>query len=348
MSAKTDPGGTPTQDYDYVLPAAAIAQTPLADRGASRMLVLQRRGHSRDSEVSRLPEFLRAEDCLVLNDTRVRAARLRGEVEGRAGEVLLLRDLGEGRYTALVRPARALAPGSSLEGQGWRALVEARWQDHPGGRRVALEVQPGLDLEAAGEVPLPPYIKHPLDQPQRYQTVYASGPAVSAAAPTAGLHLTLELLRQLEAIGVRLVRVQLEVGLATFSPIRTRTIEAHPMHSERITISATAADQLRAARSRGGRVVAVGTTAVRCLESRPDGRGGVVPGAEETSLYLLPGSRFQVVDGLLTNFHQPRSSLLVLVSGFYGGARVRRAYRDALARGYRFLSFGDCMFGWRA
>ncbi|MGC1185577.1 MAG: S-adenosylmethionine:tRNA ribosyltransferase-isomerase, partial [Candidatus Dormiibacterota bacterium] len=172
-------------------------------------------------------------------------------------------------------------------------------------------------------------------------------PAVSAAAPTAGLHLTEPLLEEITEAGVELARIQLEVGLATFTPIRSATIEAHAMHAERYQIPEAAADQIRRARSVGGRVVAVGTTAVRCLESRPDGQGGVLAGAGETDLYLRPGSRFQVVDGLLTNFHQPRSSLLVLVSAFFGEQTIRRAYRDALGRGYRFLSFGDCMFGWR-
>jgi S-adenosylmethionine:tRNA ribosyltransferase-isomerase len=213
---------------------------------------------------------------------------------------------------------------------------------------VRVELDAGADLDQIGEMPLPPYLKERLEDRERYQTVYARGPAVSAAAPTAGLHLTEGLIEETKAAGVAVCRVQLEVGLATFSPIRAATIEAHRMHSERYQISDEAADQIRSARSRGGRVVAVGTTVVRCLESSPDGQGGVVAGAAETELYLRPSSRFLVVDGLLTNFHQPRSSLLVLVSAFYGTQRVRAAYREALDRGYRFLSFGDCMFGWRS
>lgn len=310
------------------------------------MLVLGQRNGGRDATVSQLPRLLQQGDCLVLNDTRVKAARLRGLVGGRAGEVLLLQELGAGEYRALVRPARVLPPGAELQGPQWQARVEAAWPGHPGGRRVRLRIRSGLDLEAVGEVPLPPYLKEPLRDRERYQTVYAQGPPVSAAAPTAGLHLTDVLLGEVQDRGVTLVRVQLEVGLATFAPIRAETVEAHPMHRERIHISELAASQIQASHRRGGRVVAVGTTAVRCLESRPDGAGGVLPGSEETALYIRPGHRFQVVQGLLTNFHQPRSSLLVMVSAFYGRARVRRAYRTALENGYHFLSFGDCMFGW--
>ena len=347
LSARTEGVGTATAEFDYPLPAGAIAQHPLADRSSSRMLVLQPDGGARDSWVTELPRLLRPGDCLVLNDTRVRAARLRGMVGTRSGEILLVRELSADRFLALARPARALPPGSSLSGDGWRVAVEAAWGDHQAGREVRLEVDPGVTLSQIGEVPLPPYLKQKLSDPERYQTVYAQGPPVSAAAPTAGLHLTEALLGEIQAAGIGLVRIQLEVGLATFTPIRTATIEAHPMHAERYRISAPAAAQLNGSRRQGGRVVAVGTTAVRCLESRPDGAGGVVAGEGETELYLRPGSRFRVVDGLLTNFHQPRSSLLVLVSAFYGRDRVRDAYQAALVGGYRFLSFGDCMFGWR-
>jgi len=311
------------------------------------MLVLSSKGPGRDTGVRELPGLLREGDCLVLNDTRVRAARLRGSVGGRRGEVLLIRGLGRNRFQALVRPSRALAPGVALEGSGWRVEVEANWDQHQAGRLVRLDAEPGLDVELIGEVPLPPYLKQPLAEPERYQTVYSAGPAVSAAAPTAGLHLTPELLAEVAGKGIRIARVQLEVGLATFTPIRTSTIEAHPMHSERYRIPDRAAAAVRASRAQGGRVIAIGTTTVRCLESRPDGAGGVVAGRGETDLYLRPGSRFQVVDGMLTNFHQPKSSLLVLVSAFYGRDRVRAAYQEALRLGYRFLSFGDCMFGWR-
>ena len=346
MPATTESTATPTDEFDYPLPARAIAQRPLADRSSSRMLVLER-GRLLDSHVTDLPQLLQPGDCLVLNDTRVRAARLRGRVGERSGELLLLRQLTSGRYQALARPARVLCPGAVLAGQGWRATVELVSKDHGAGRQVRLELDPGVGLAEVGEVPLPPYLKEPLADSERYQTVYSRGPAVSAAAPTAGLHLTLALLQEIGRRGVSLCRVQLEVGIATFTPIRTQTIEAHPMASERYRITPAAAAQMRRTRAGGGRVVAVGTTAVRCLESSPDGEGGVLAGSGETDLYIRPGSRFQVVDGLLTNFHQPRSSLLVLVSAFYERDRVRRAYRHALQRGYRFLSFGDCMFGWR-
>ncbi len=319
----------------------------MADRSSSRMLILDTGGEIRHSWVTGLPDLLRSGDCLVVNDTRVRAARVRGSVGRRSGELLLLRDLGLGRYLALARPARVLLPGTALSGPGWRAEVEARWPGHVAGREVRLETDPGVELDQIGEVPLPPYLKQRLDDPERYQTIYAQGPPVSAAAPTAGLHLTRALLQRIESAGVAFVPVQLEVGLATFSPIRTATIEEHPMHSERYRISQVAAAKLNQVRAAGGRIVAVGTTAVRCLESSPNGKGGVRAGEGETDLYLRSGSQLQVVDGLLTNFHQPRSSLLVLVSAFYGRDQVRTAYRQALANGYRFLSFGDCMFGWR-
>jgi S-adenosylmethionine:tRNA ribosyltransferase-isomerase len=347
LAATTREAGTPTEEFDYRLPAAAIAQQPLDERDASRMLVLASAGRTRDAMVRDLPSLLLPGDCLVLNDTRVRAARLRGRVGGRSGEILLLRELGPRRYLALARPGRALVPGVALDGDGWRVVVEAGWPGHVSGREVRLETDSEVDLTAIGEVPLPPYLKQKIKDPERYQTVYARGPAVSAAAPTAGLHLTEPLLRTVEKLGVEVSRIQLEVGLATFTPIRSATIEAHSMQSERYRVSDQAAAQIGRARSAGGRVVAVGTTAVRCLESSPDGQGGVVAGAGETELYVRPGYRFQVVDGLLTNFHQPRSSLMVLVSAFYGQEAIRGAYRDALGRGYRFLSFGDCMFGWR-
>ncbi|MGH7612205.1 MAG: tRNA preQ1(34) S-adenosylmethionine ribosyltransferase-isomerase QueA [Candidatus Dormibacteria bacterium] len=338
---------TPTADFDYPLPPEAIAQQPLADRSSSRMLVLGEQAPPRERSVSDLPEVLAAGDCLVVNDTRVRRSRLRGRLGEGSAEVLLLGQDAPGRQLALVRPARRLQPGTTVTGEGWRAKVLALWPGHPGGRVVALEAEPGVDLELVGEPPLPPYIHRALPDPERYQTVYAQGRPVSAAAPTAGLHVTQSLLTDLARVGVGLARVQLEVGLATFAPIRAQTVEAHRMHEERISISTAAAAAIRLCRERGGRVVAVGTTVVRCLESLPDGQGGVRAGSCETGLYLRPGCGFSVVDGLLTNFHQPRSSLLVLVCAFFGRDRALGAYREALERGYRFLSFGDCMFGWR-
>lgn len=348
LRASPELSATPTDLFDYRLPSGAIAQGPLAERSSSRMLVLGEGGALADDWVSGLPAQLRAGDCLVLNDTRVRAARLRGRSGDRAAEILLVSELDPGRHLSLVRPARRLKLGDTVSGLGWRAHLVALWSAHPGGRVVDVEVEPGIDLNAVGELPLPPYIRQPLADPERYQTVYSAGAPLSAAAPTAGLHLTQALLSELVTRGVRICSVRLEVGLATFSPIREASIEAHQMHRERFQISPDAASQIMQTRARGGRVVAVGTTVVRCLESSPDGRGGVLAQSGETGLYLRPGSSFQVVDGLLTNFHQPRSSLLVLVAAFFGGPRVRAAYAHALAQSYRFLSFGDCMFGWAA
>ncbi|HUY98408.1 MAG TPA: tRNA preQ1(34) S-adenosylmethionine ribosyltransferase-isomerase QueA [Verrucomicrobiae bacterium] len=343
-------GPTPreTLAYDYPLPAGAIAQSPRPDRDGSRLLVCS--GDAlRDWTVRELPQVLRAGDLLVLNATRVRAARLRGWAGEEPAELLLIgAPSSNGVVEALVRPGRRLHAGAAVTGAGWRAEVLGPADGHPGLRRLAIVTDPGVDLEAAGEMPLPPYIRTPLADRHRYQTVFAQGPAVSAAAPTAGLHFTGPLLQRLSGRGIEVTQVTLTIGLATFAPIRHGLIDEHPMHEEMFDCPPAAAAAIAACRDRGGRVVAVGTTVVRVLESVADEGGGVRPGAASTRLYLRPGDRFRVVDGLLTNFHQPRSSLLVLVSAFLGWERARRAYRVALERGYRFLSFGDCMLAWRA
>ncbi len=333
--------------YDYLLPPSAIAKQPRVDRDGSRMLVMDGAGSMTHRIVRDLPSLLRNGDCLVVNSTRVRAARLRAAVAGRAVELLLVRELDGGTYGALVRPGRLLRLGRQISGAGWKAEVVGMWNEHPGGRVVAITTDSGVELDSIGEVPLPPYIRQQIADPNRYQTVFAEGPPVSAAAPTAGLHLTEDLLTRVAKRGVSICSINLEVGLATFSPIRTENIQDHQMHKERFTVPQVAAATIEDVRQKGGRVVAVGTTVVRCLESALDRSEAVRAGTGETSLYLRPGVRFRVVDGLLTNFHQPRSSLMVLVSAFYGGERVRAGYRLALASGYRFLSFGDCMFGWR-
>ena len=334
------------ESYDYALPPSAIAQRPLPRRDASRMLVLGECGQLLDQGVVDLPALLREGDCLVVNDTRVRPARLRGMARGREAEVLLVRDLPDGRYLALVRPGRALRLGGEARGDGWGARVVGLWADHPGGRVVEVHTDSGIKLEDVGEMPLPPYVREPIADPSRYQTVYSTGVPRSAAAPTAGLHLTKRNLDQLERRGVAVARIQLEIGLATFVPIRVPDIEDHVMHKESFNVPRETALTIANARAEGGRVVAVGTTVVRCLESAVGPTGEIMAGEDETDLYIKPGFDFRVVDGLLTNFHQPRSSLLVMVSAFFGHAKVVGAYRHALEHGYRFLSFGDCMFGW--
>ncbi|HEY6379448.1 MAG TPA: tRNA preQ1(34) S-adenosylmethionine ribosyltransferase-isomerase QueA [Candidatus Dormibacteraeota bacterium] len=345
----------PTTEFDYELPPERIAQQPLAERDAARLLHLVPDGRLEDRRVTELPELLQAGDLLVRNDTRVRAARLRARRAGGGGaELLVLTALGEGRYACLVRPARRLPAGAVVEIRpDLTATIGAPVPGHPGARAVRLECAGGGDVDAAieraGSVPLPPYIHTQLADPERYQTVYSRhAPAVSAAAPTAGLHFTEALLGRLEERGVALTTVRLEVGLGTFTPIRAADAAAHTVHEERYELPRSAAQAVAATRARGGRVIAVGTTTVRVLETRAAGGGQVEPGCGTTRLYLRPGVELRVVDGLLTNFHQPRSSLLLLVAAVVGRECWRPVYDHALGHGYRFLSFGDCMLCWRA
>jgi S-adenosylmethionine:tRNA ribosyltransferase-isomerase len=327
-----------TARFDYDLPEAAIAQDPVEPRDAARMLVDRGVGvtpaHLR---VRDLPSLLAPGDVVVLNTTRVLRARLHlRKPTGGAVEVLLLEPVDDGRWEALVRPGRRVAPGTTLQtrrdGPGLEVLVGERLDD---GRRLVTLVTDDLvaALDAHGEVPLPPYITEPLGDPERYQTVYADQPG-SVAAPTAGLHLTTAVLEGIRAAGAEVVGVDLWVGLGTFRPIGTDQVEDHEMHTERFHVP----EATWAACQEAGRVVAIGTTTVRALESaaalgRRTGR---------TDLYLRPGSDLAVVDVLLTNFHLPRSSLLVLVEAF-AGPHWRDLYATALHEGYRFLSFGDCM-----
>jgi S-adenosylmethionine:tRNA ribosyltransferase-isomerase len=338
------------EGFDYELPAARIAQSPLEVRDASRLLHLGRDGSLADHLFTDLPGLLREGDLLVANDTRVRAARLRGRREdGGSAEVLLLARLGGDRYTALVRPGRRLRQGARVTIAATLGVtVEGPAGAHPGARVVRLSADGDLEaaIAAAGEAPLPPYIHLPLTDPDRYQTIFAAGDAASAAAPTAGLHFTRRVHAALAERGVGWTTVQLDVGLGTFAPISAADVRSHRMHAERCTLPEAAASRIEATRARGGRVIAVGTTVVRTLESHVDG-GRLQPGTHSTDLFITPGHRFAVVDGLLTNFHQPRSSLLVLLAAFTGTDAWRRAYDHALDGGYRFLSFGDCMLCWR-
>ncbi|MFN8037877.1 MAG: tRNA preQ1(34) S-adenosylmethionine ribosyltransferase-isomerase QueA [Acidimicrobiales bacterium] len=340
-----------TEDFDYGLPPERIAQHPLAARDRARLLV--DRGPSAPPEhrhVLDLPDLLEPGDLLVVNDTRVLPARLRlRKPTGGAAEVLLLErdDEGDGWWEALVRPGRRLAPGARLVDGDGRDVAEVGDELGDGRRRVRLLV-PGDKpstreaelalVDALGEMPLPPYITEVLDDPDRYQTVYARRPA-SAAAPTAGLHLTEDLLARVAERGVEVVAVELVVGLGTFRPIATDEVADHRMHGEAYRV----ADDVWAACRSGRRVVAVGTTVVRALESAA--ATGRLAGT--TELFISRGFRFQVVDRLLTNFHLPRSSLLVLIDAFVG-PRWRDLYDVALADDYRFLSFGDAMLVDRA
>jgi S-adenosylmethionine:tRNA ribosyltransferase-isomerase len=345
----------PTAEFDYPLPVERIAQEPLTERDAARMLHPTPAGRFEDRRVFELPELLRPGDLLVVNDTRVRAARLFGNRAGDgAAELLVLTRLSDGRFACLVRPARRLRRGAVVEIRPYlTATVGEPVPGHPGARAVRFDAGAGGDVDAAieraGRVPLPPYITSAIADPERYQTVYSRhSPPASAAAPTAGLHFTERLIARLEERGIQIAAVRLEVGLGTFVPIRVADAADHVVHEERYDLPHATAAAVAAARARGGRVVAVGTTSARVLETMAAGGGLVRAGSGITRLFLRPGVGLRVIDGLVTNFHQPRSSLLLLVAAVVGRERWRPAYEHALATGYRFLSFGDCMLCWRA
>lgn len=328
-----------TRDFDYDLPEESIAQEA-APRGESRLLVLDAEGPDRHRRVRDLPKLLRAGDLLVLNDTRVIPARLFGVREGGGGgrmEVLLVEKVGESEWEALVRPGRRARPGTVLRFEELTAEVIDKREDRYR-LRFPEPVEP--HLERLGHVPLPPYIRRPDREAdrERYQTVYATNPG-AVAAPTAGLHFTESILEEAAAAGIGVARVTLHVGIGTFKPVSAERIEDHRMDRERYEVSDETAEAIRRTRESGGRIVAVGTTVVRTLESAAlaGNRGG------STELFITPGFRFQVVDVLLTNFHLPRSTLLMLVSAFAGRERVLAAYEEAVRAGYRFYSYGDAM-----
>jgi S-adenosylmethionine:tRNA ribosyltransferase-isomerase len=344
--------------FDFEVPEGQIAQRPAEPRDAARLLVLERasgaRTHARAAD---LPRFLRAGDCLVLNDARVVPARLRGRrPTGGAVELLVLRprpDLTDPRggevWEALGRPARHLTPGARL---GFAPPLAGEVVAAAGGGAVLVAFRGApvaAELSRQGEVPLPPYIRRAPGEAAaggadhlRYQTVYASRDG-AVAAPTAGLHFTPALLAALEAAGVRTVRLTLWVGPGTFTPIRGDDYSTHPMGPERFEAAPEAVAVVNAARRAGGRVVAVGTTVTRTLETLADDAGRLSPGAGETSLFITPGYRFRAVDALMTNFHLPRSTPLLLAAAFAGRERLLAAYREAIALGYRLFSYGDAM-----
>lgn len=324
-----------TRDFDYELPEERIAQVP-APRGESRLLVLDAEGPDRHRRVRDLPGLLRPGDLLVLNDTRVIPARLYGRRgEGRM-EVLLVEKLGDREWEALVRPGRRARPGTVITFEDLSAEVVDKREDRYR-LRFSEPVEPHLDR--LGHVPLPPYIHRP-DQAsdrERYQTVFARTPG-AIAAPTAGLHFSEELLEEIAAAGIGIARVTLHVGIGTFKPVSVEKVEDHRMDRERYEVGEETAGAIRRTRESGGRIVAVGTTVVRTLES-----SGGEAGSGSTDLFITPGFRFRVVDVLLTNFHLPRSTLLMLVSAFAGRERVLAAYEEAIREGYRFYSYGDAM-----
>jgi S-adenosylmethionine:tRNA ribosyltransferase-isomerase len=337
-----------TGDFDYELPASSIAQEA-APRGESRLLAIDLPGPERHARVGDLPRLLRPGDLLVLNDTRVIPARLFGRRAPSGGnlELLLIEPLGDREWDALVKPGRRARPGTVIELDGLTAEVVDKREDGRHRLRFSEPVEPHLDR--LGHIPLPPYIHRPdtAEDRERYQTVYAANPG-AVAAPTAGLHFTAALLEEIAAAGVEIARVTLHVGIGTFRPVAVEWIEEHRMDRERYEIGEEAAAAIRRARERAGRVVAVGTTVVRTLESAALAGGGqVLPGSGATELFITPGFHFQVVDALLTNFHLPRSTLLMLVSALAGRERVLAAYEEAVREGYRFYSYGDAMLAER-
>lgn len=339
-----------TDDFDYDLPTGLIAQRPAEPRDSCRLLVLDRASGQIDHRVfSDLPEYLREGDLLVVNETKVLPARLHGvkDETGGAVEVLLLRERYEGAWECLVKPGRRLKPGARIVfGDGLMTGLVVDILDEAGARLIQFRVTEGRFLDVVhriGQMPLPPYITEPLADPAQYQTVYASDER-SAAAPTAGLHFTPELLERVQAAGVGVEKVELDVGLDTFRPVSEDDPAAHRIHTEHFRVGEAAAERINDTRRRGGRVIAVGTTSVRALESAVSDETGEVAGMQgATSLYILPGYRFEAVDAMITNFHVPRSTLMMMVSAFAGRETIMHAYAEAIERRYRFLSFGDAM-----
>jgi len=336
-----------TKDFWYELPESLIAQTPLDQRDNSRLMVLDREtGEITHRHFYDIIDYLNPGDCLVMNDSRVIPARLMGHrPTGGVIEVLLLRDLGEKRWECLCKPGRKMQPGNEvIFGNGELAGVVREVRED--GNRVVEFCYEGIFLEVLerlGKMPLPPYIKEELENQERYQTVY-SREVGSAAAPTAGLHFTLDLLDKIRQKGVQTAFVTLHVGLGTFRPVKAENILEHHMHSELCMISQETAALLNETKRRGGRVVCVGTTSCRTLESLVKEDGSFEAGSKWTDIFIYPGYSFKAMDGLITNFHLPESTLVMLVSAFAGKENVLRAYNCAVEEKYRFFSFGDAMF----
>jgi S-adenosylmethionine:tRNA ribosyltransferase-isomerase len=344
-----------TDQFEYDLPEELIAQAPSVQRPKSRLLVLHRAdGRLEDRLFADLPEYLRPGDCLVLNDTKVLPARFFcRKTTGGLLEGLFLEQLPDGSWKVLLKKARKIKPGNRLtfldrKGRLWQdvevlqKLSDGQWRIRP-----ALTADAQTILGVIGTAPLPPYIKrpalpdHPEEDLDRYQTVYARRPG-AVAAPTAGLHFDKDLLNRLEAMGVRTAYLTLHVGIGTFRPIQTETFEEHQMHSERYEVTAQAAELINSALAEGGRIIAVGTTSVRTLETAAQNRK-VRPSSGQTDLFITPGYTFQIVDAMITNFHLPRSTLLALVAAFAGCETILDAYRHAVKQRYRFYSYGDAM-----
>ncbi len=344
---KDDAGYLRTSDYNYDLPKELIAQDPLEDRSSSRLMVIDRAGGTIEHRhFYDILDYIDAGDTLILNDTRVIPARLLGvrEPSGGQAEILLLKRVDADRWECLVRPGKRLKEGAGVVfGDG---LLRARIESVlPDGNRIVSFAYEGIFeevLDKLGEMPLPPYITHKLQDPGRYQTVYARYDG-SAAAPTAGLHFTPKLLEDAASKGINIGYVTLHVGLGTFRPVQVEDVTKHKMHSEWYRVSESCADLINATRESGHRVICVGTTSCRTVESAADDNGRMKPVSGDTSIFIYPGYRFKVMDGLITNFHLPESTLLMLVSAFAGREKILSAYKEAVDLRYRFFSFGDAM-----
>lgn len=337
-----------TSDFYYELPQELIAQDPLEDRSASRLLVLDKESgkieHHRFKEIG---DYLNPGDCLVINDTKVIPARLLGEKADTKAkvEVLLLKRKENDVWETLVKPGRKMRPGARLSFGNGILTAEVLDVVDEGNRLIQFHYEGIFEeiLDQLGQMPLPPYITHQLKERERYNTVYAKHEG-SAAAPTAGLHFTPEILAELERKGVDIARVTLHVGLGTFRPVKVEEVTKHHMHSEFYQISAEAAEKINRAKSGGGRVICVGTTSCRTIESAADEQGRLHDCSGWTEIFIYPGYRFKVLDGLITNFHLPESTLIMLVSALAGREQVLAAYEEAVKEKYRFFSFGDAMY----
>jgi len=335
-------------DFYFELPEELIAQDPLEDRSSSRLMVLDRTTGNVTHEVFRnIIDYINPGDCLVLNNTRVIPARLMGEREGTGGgvEVLLLKRISADDWECLVKPGKKCRPGQIIKFGGDILTGEIVDVVEEGNRIIRFTYDGIFEeiLDRLGQMPLPPYITHTLKDKERYQTVYAKYEG-SAAAPTAGLHFTKELLAEIEKKGIKIAYVTLHVGLGTFRPVKEDNILDHHMHSEWYQISEEAASLINETKASGGRVICVGTTSTRTVESAADENGIVKAGSDDTSIFIYPGYEFKVLDCLITNFHLPESTLVMLVSALAGRDNVLNAYNDAVKERYRFFSFGDAMF----
>lgn len=337
-----------TSDFYYDLPQELIAQDPLSDRSSSRLMVLNKNnGRVTHKSFKNIKEYLRPGDCLVLNNTKVIPARLLGTKEdtGAAVEVFLLKRIDADTWETLVKPGKKLRPGARVVfGDGLLKCEIVEVVDE-GNRIVKFEYEGIFEeiLDKLGEMPLPPYITHKLEDKNRYQTVYAKYEG-SAAAPTAGLHFTKELLDEIEKMGVDIAYVTLHVGLGTFRPVKVDDVTNHHMHSEFYMIDNEAAEKINRAKDNGHRVICVGTTSCRTIESAADDNGRLAPCSGDTEIFIYPGYKFKILDCLITNFHLPESTLIMLVSALAGKDNVLEAYRQAVDEKYRFFSFGDAMF----